>query len=201
MDMQPASSDVAIDFTDFAKRIEGVAELGTSSVHGIRHWKAVTQTALLLADLIDEADVGVALLFGLLHDSQRTNENEDPDHGPFAADLMQQLRREGVITISDERADKLAEAMSLHDAGGVSDDPTIGVCWDADRLQLQRLGYPLDPERLSTPEAMDPQIQRIAAKFDHSPIDWNELKAMADAIIVRRHTAEHDGLSRPSASI
>jgi hypothetical protein len=49
--------------------------------------------------------------------------------------------------------DTLTEALTHHDKGLVSKDPTIGVCWDADRLTLWRLNRQPDPALLSTPAA------------------------------------------------
>ncbi|MCA9794566.1 MAG: hypothetical protein KC910_22315, partial [Candidatus Eremiobacteraeota bacterium] len=38
-----------------------------------------------------------------------------------------------------------------HEKGRVSQDPTIGACWDADRLDLDRVGKAPDPDLMSTP--------------------------------------------------
>ncbi len=40
-----------------------------------------------------------------------------------------------------------------HTDGKTSDDPTIGACWDADRLDLCRLGDRIDVRALSTAPA------------------------------------------------
>jgi uncharacterized protein len=47
----------------------------------------------------------------------------------------------------------LCEACTYHADGQVSDDPTIGVCWDADRLDLPRVGIGIDRKYLSTAAA------------------------------------------------
>ena len=47
--------------------------------------------------------------------------------------------------ISKSQIELLMEACAKHNDGEVSEDPTIGVCWDADRLDLLRVGIiPLD---------------------------------------------------------
>ena len=46
--------------------------------------------------------------------------------------------------------DLLLLAVSDHTMGYVHDDPTIRVCWDADRLDLPRVGTRTDPEYLGT---------------------------------------------------
>lgn len=37
-------------------------------------------------------------------------------------------------------------------------DPTIATCWDADRLDLLRVGIRPDPARLVTEAARDPEV-------------------------------------------
>jgi hypothetical protein len=56
----------------------------------------------------------------------------------------------GLFTLDGERLATLVTALSLHVDGLVSADPTIGACWDADRLHLWRIGVTPDPARLST---------------------------------------------------
>jgi hypothetical protein len=48
---------------------------------------------------------------------------------------------------------------STYDRGKVSDDPTIAVCFDADRLELARFGRTVDPRLLSA----DAAIQRVVS--------------------------------------
>jgi uncharacterized protein len=56
------------------------------------------------------------------------------------------------------QVETLCAALVDHDRGLVSDDPTVGVCWDGDRLDLTRLGVRPRPELLSTVAAK----QRVA---------------------------------------
>ena len=49
----------------------------------------------------------------------------------------------------------LAEACRCHTEGKCSADPTIGTCWDADRLDLGRVGKRPDPKFLTTRSARD----------------------------------------------
>jgi len=57
-----------------------------------------------------------------------------------------------------------------HDRGEVSDDPTIGACWDADRLTLARLGILPSVGLLSTEAGrkLAPHAGGLLAK----PLDW-----------------------------
>jgi uncharacterized protein len=112
--------------------------LGEYSLHGPDHWQRVERNALMLAGE-SGADETVVRLFAVLHDSQRHNEMHDPEHGARAAAWATQLR--GVeFELDDLRFQQLTEACIFHDKGLTSLDATIGTCWDADRLDLPRVG-------------------------------------------------------------
>jgi uncharacterized protein len=51
--------------------------------------------------------------------------------------------------LTDEQLEKLCHAMSFHSDGGIHADPTIQTCWDADRLDLGRVGNKPRAEFLS----------------------------------------------------
>ena len=55
--------------------------------------------------------------------------------------------------LEQNRLDLLAAACDDHADGVVSAEPTIGACWDADRLDLPRVGIRPDPMLLSTDAA------------------------------------------------
>jgi uncharacterized protein len=172
--------DFTPNFDDLAEMVTLSAPLASSSAHGTSHWRAVTRSGLLLASHDPSVDAGLVLLFGLLHDSRRENDMDDPEHGPRAELYMRELIERRVLTISDSRARVLGMAMRLHDAGLTSLDPTIGACWDADRLQLQRFGYDLDPERLSTRAARTSGVQDQTRDwhFDDA-LGWRQLGEIA----------------------
>jgi hypothetical protein len=117
-----------------------------SAVHGEQHWWCVAATGLDLAAGVPGADRELTLLFGLLHDTRRENDSYDPEHGP--------------------------RAMDQHTLGLRSDDPTVGVCWDADRLHLPRVGTTLDPARFSTSVALGTEQVLRAAERRAQAIDW-----------------------------
>lgn len=121
--------------------------LGPTSIHGPAHWRAVERNAIDFA-AFSGADVTLVRLFAVLHDSQRRNESHDPGHGPRAAAWAATL----ALGLDDVRLATLAHALRDHDRGTTSDDPTIGTCWDADRLDLTRVGMRPDPAYFSTAE-------------------------------------------------
>ena len=51
--------------------------------------------------------------------------------------------------LTPNQLDKLCYAMRHHSGGDVSDDATIQTCWDADRLDLGRVGVFPSPQYLS----------------------------------------------------
>lgn len=85
------------------------------------------------------ADELVVRLFAWFHDSRRENDGTDPDHGRRGAKFAQELRGT-YFDIEDSAFDKLAFACIWHTAERFSSDVTIGTCWDADRLDLGRVG-------------------------------------------------------------
>jgi uncharacterized protein len=128
-------------------------QLGDMSIHGPGHWLKVFSNATMLAESTPGADLIVVQLFALLHDCERRNESFDPGHGPRAAAYAGELHADGKLEISSEQLAVLCDAVARHADGLVSGDPTIGLCWDADRLDLPRVGMAVDPRYLSTSAA------------------------------------------------
>ena len=143
----------------FARVMAGY-RLDLSGIHGPAHWRRVRANGLALAALTNGADATVVELFALLHDSRRLNDDEDPEHGPRAAALARTLA--AMLPLDIARLDLLAEACARHTEGDTTADPTIGCCWDADRLELARLRIRPNSRYLSTPAARDPTLQLTA---------------------------------------
>lgn len=129
------------------------------SIHGPDHWLRVLENGRALAALTPGADPAVVELFALLHDSQRLDDDSDPGHGERAARCVRALPGLG---LDARRTALLAEACARHEKGEVSADPTIGCCWDADRLDLSRLHRRPLARLLSTSAARDPMLQAAA---------------------------------------
>lgn len=122
-----------------------------SSIHGVDHWRRVGDKGVELAAATPGADERVVAAFAGLHDSQRLSEGRDPDHGARAAALATRLP----LGLDANQSATLEAALIDHDRGLIADDPTIGVCWDADRLDLTRLGVTPNPRLLSTAAARE----------------------------------------------
>lgn len=124
----------------------------TSTLHGPSHWERVATVGSVLAEQTPGADPHIVSLFAAFHDARRINDGHDPDHGKRGAALARELRGK-VFEATDEQMKLLAEACVEHTDGKVTSDPTIGACWDSDRLDLPRCGIRPNPALLSTAAA------------------------------------------------
>ena len=142
-------------------------------VHGIGHWARVRENGLRIAATLPGVNSEVVELFAVFHDARRTNEGIDAGHGRRGAKLAESLR--GVLfELSDEEFALLDMACRYHTDGRTDGDVTVQTCWDADRLDLGRVGMRPDPQHLCTAAAKDPDLmawadsrarQRIVPQF------------------------------------
>ncbi len=141
-----------------------------SPVHGEDHWRRVATNGLDMP-----AEVGpdplLVVLFGIFHDSMRFSEHRDDGHGRRGGFLARCLNTE-LVGLSDERLDLLDTACARHTEGETSDDPTIGACWDADRLDLCRLGRQVEPRAMSTAAGRTTPVQERAAALLSATPEW-----------------------------
>ena len=94
-------------------------------------------------------------------------------------DLLGRDRMATFQELADEAFADLNEALRLHSEGRVSADPTIGTCWDADRLHLPRVSIVPDPAFLSTRAARAPErLSDAEALRRDGPPAWDELVAL-----------------------
>ncbi len=128
--------------------------LDWSGIHGAPHWARVRENGLRLAPLTG-ARVHVVELFAFLHDSKRRSEWRDPDHGERAAQFANKLVG-SVLKLDVHDSELLATACRHHSDGFTTGDVTVLTCWDADRLDLGRVGIKPHPAHLCTDAARDP---------------------------------------------
>ena len=139
--------------------LRGHFALEWTGIHGAPHWTRVRENGLHLASSTG-ANVRVIEAFAFIHDSCRRNDGHDPDHGRRAAELARGL----CGTLLDLTASELAlleTACVGHSEGYTLGDITVCTCWDADRLDLGRVGIKPHASRLCTPLAQD-----------HATIEW-----------------------------
>ena len=128
--------------------VMSVFKCGADSIHGPAHWQRVETFGLRLAES-SGADLTVVRLFALLHDSCRLNDGDDLDHGPRAAEMLDRIVP-SVFALDRNRLELLKQAIRHHTSGHTSPDPTIGTCWDADRLDIGRVGITPSDYYMST---------------------------------------------------
>ncbi|MBT5784093.1 MAG: hypothetical protein HN639_00960 [Candidatus Thioglobus sp.] len=134
----------------------------TSPIHGLKHWRTVERNGHYLASF-NGADKAVLSYFAYFHDCMRENEGRDKGHGPRAAVFA--MKHRDTIPLNDVQFKQLTDACKGHTYGTRPECITINTCWDADRLDLGRVGINPDAEYLHDVEA-----KRIADEFDFSKL-------------------------------
>ena len=137
-----------IDFTgllDYAFE----QRLYDSSYHGLEHWHQVEFNGLLLASRTG-ADITVVRLFALFHDCRRMDDAYDVEHGARAVEFIDRCLAEKRFELDEERLEKLRRACRLHTKERQTGDITIDTCFDADRLDLGRVGICPMEEKMAT---------------------------------------------------
>ena len=128
-----------------------------NGIHGISHWARVYDIGMKISELTG-ANQKVVQLFSIFHDSRRHNEHTDPKHGPRGAELAGQLRENHFPMLTDEEFDLLDQACCLHTTAETHDNITIQTCFDADRLDLGRVGMVPNAKYLCTDSAKSKEM-------------------------------------------
>ena len=139
-------------------------------VHGPSHWARVRHHALTVGEVAG-ADLLVVELFAFLHDSKRLNEDRDPEHGSRAASFVTQLNGQ-YFKLDGLQLDILCHAMTHHSNGAVDADPTVQTCWDADRLDLGRVGIKPAARYLSSVAAIHIESAYLWSRQRRVPSDF-----------------------------
>lgn len=141
-------------------------KLPLSSIHGPAHWMRVRTNGLELAASTGANPI-VIELFALFHDSCRENDGQDPMHGPRGAALVEIFHQKGLFQCRSDELHSLMTACHGHTHEKNSSDITIATCWDADRLDLPRVGITPSPHRLCTDAARnDSMILRARTRAE-----------------------------------
>ena len=132
-------------------------------IHGVSHWVRVRINGLAVANH-NGADPRLVELFAFLHDARRLDDGYDLQHGPRAARWIESLN--GRFFQLDAGELKLLQtAIAEHSEGKTRGERTVIACWDADRLDLGRIGIKPDPQYLCTAYARLPAtIERAYAR-------------------------------------
>jgi len=136
-----------------------------SAFHGEDHWRHVASIGLDLARRTHECDAIVVVLFAVLHDARRIGDDDDPQHGVRGAALARSLDL-GRFGLTAPQVALVETACRDHTGGTLSDDPTIGTCWDADRLTLWRVG--IEPAVVYMSTAAGKKAAASGERFDRA---------------------------------
>lgn len=148
---------------EILKRLERDSLLFKSPIHGFAHWQTVESNGLYLASFTG-ADPLVITFFAYFHDCMRENEWEDPAHGPRGA---RYARDSGLMeSLNPVQRKQFLVACSGHTFGRRARCVTVATCWDADRLDLGRVGVLPDSNYLFSNEA-----KRIADEEDFQVLE------------------------------
>ncbi len=126
--------------------------------HGLSHWQRVELNGMILCLevgnkgvwLNEEINIKVVCLFAYLHDKCRMNDGTDLEHGLRAAEMLHTIKDSLLQDLTDEEFSMLEQACRLHTTTHKTGNPTIDVCFDADRLDLGRVGIEPSPEKIAT---------------------------------------------------
>jgi uncharacterized protein len=149
---------------ELIKAIRAQFQLDWHGIHGAPHWARVQENGLRLAGSTG-ANIAVVRLFAFLHDSRRANDGTDTLHGTLAAEFARELHGRA-FELPDAELELLVAACRGHSDGLLEADVTVQTCWDADRLDLGRVGIRPDPARLCAAAARDSAL--IAWAFKRS---------------------------------
>ena len=141
-------AQIDIDYGRLWQHVSAQFHALEHSVHGPDHWRRVERNALLLAPQTG-ADIVVVRLFAVFHDCRRENDFFDEGHGARGAEYASSLRNT-FFHLPDDAFELLLYACRWHTDGQRHEHPTIGTCWDADRLDLGRISVIPDPKFMST---------------------------------------------------
>ena len=112
-----------------------------------------------LAQADSRVNKRVVALFAYLHDCERKDDCEDEQHGIRSAKKLFNISETLLKDLSDDEFELLYKAIYYHNSGMTTTNPTIGACFDADRLDLGRCEITLDPDYMSTDKGKEMALQ------------------------------------------
>jgi uncharacterized protein len=131
--------------------------LDWEGIHGIPHWERVCRNGEHLAEKTG-ANIHLVRLFAYLHDACRQNDDTDPEHGLRAALFIESINAK-LLHLSPGDLEILTCACIDHSRGKLfHTNITVMTCWDADRLDLGRVGTRPNPHKLCTAPAKDRKL-------------------------------------------
>lgn len=122
--------------------------------HGLPHWLRVERNGILLSmqngRFREDVNIKVVRYFAYLHDKCRLNDWSDLEHGIRAADMIPTIRETILKDFTNEEVTLLEKACRYHTTKQRTRILTIDICFDADRLDLDRVGIVPNPQLMAT---------------------------------------------------
>lgn len=135
-------------------------ELG--EIHGLPHWQRVERNGILLSTEVhdevphirEDINIKVVRKFAYLHDKCRLDNGTDLEHGIRAAEMLSSIRNTILQDLTDEEFSLLEQACRLHTTTHKTGNLTVDTCFDADRLDLERVGIIPFYNKMATPNGI-----------------------------------------------
>ena len=122
--------------------------------HGLSHWERVERNGIILSmengAIRENVNIKVVRYFAYLHDKCRLNDWTDLEHGVRTADMLPTIRDMILKDFTDEEVALLEKACRYHTTEHRTGIPTVDICFDADRLDLGRVGIIPNPKLMAT---------------------------------------------------
>lgn len=160
------------EFLRFANYSIENYKLSSSGAHSLHHWLRVAENAFIVANSngVQGVDRKVILYFAFSHDMMRETEHHCEVHGKNAAKKLRIMRENLLTELDDKQFKLLLRACAGHTVGLHDSNPTIGACWDGDRLDLFRVGIYPDGKYLNHEASKCPMLiqerSNIAAMWE-----------------------------------
>jgi len=133
-------------------------KLNLYGYHGIYHWQRVFLNTQKLAKYYN-VQSEVFELFSILHDSKRENEHLDINHGKRASEFVKKLIEEKYIKLNTRDEEQLIYACANHTKPDVTNpfynDIIVQICFDADKMDIGRVGIVPDEKYFLTQYAKE----------------------------------------------
>ena len=146
--------------------------------HGFPHWQRVERNGILLSTengkIREDINIKVVRFFAYLHDKCRLDNWTDIEHGVRAADMLHTIRDTILKDFTDEDVSLLERACRYHTTELRTGNPTIDVCFDADRLDLGRVGIVPNPKRMATEQGAYYAVKNSNSSLEKLPLCYKK---------------------------
>lgn len=144
-------------------------KLDPHGTHGLSHWRKVLKFGLAISEKT-KANQDVIAYFAYFHDIMRQMEYADYDHGRRGVEfIINSPEAKALINLDENEIDNLFYAIECHADGLTEANTTVQTCWDADRLDLFRVGISRHSIIFCTQQARNEKI-----------LDWAEKSSLSE---------------------